>query len=342
MAKRINYQIVGRYMDGQEVTAYHLQSIETGKSGRYSREQVCYLVGRGQITNCDGQIYKDKVLLRGVGISLESLPVKQENGALSRTENLGKVRKGASAADAMTQFILTHAIVQGRNTVGYVVSNAGGGTNKISRAQLLSLAKAGRIGNARYQESNGKPILRGVGINLNQLPTVQAETLGMAQARQSENTPKANPSVQSVAPMESQSKATWSLLNHENKKMVTTFKKYIMASFNQINPRFNNVFECEGFTGGRGTPGADGSFDNGQGQYYEEVGFHSKNSAMFGGEVDISIILAGDKCITAYVGIGGSFENTKTVNVPHSGDLKADVINVWQQICNILRVNQTH
>ena len=28
-ARRTEYQIVGRYMDGKEVTAYHLQSIET-------------------------------------------------------------------------------------------------------------------------------------------------------------------------------------------------------------------------------------------------------------------------------------------------------------------------
>ena len=43
-------------MDGKEVTGYHLHSMETGKSGRYSRDQVAYLVGRGQVTNCEGQI----------------------------------------------------------------------------------------------------------------------------------------------------------------------------------------------------------------------------------------------------------------------------------------------
>lgn len=180
MANRVDYQIVGRYMSGKEVIAYHLQSIDTGKAGKYTREQVCYLVGRGQVSNCEGQIYKDKVLLRGVGISLDSLPIQREDGELARTGNIGKVRKGVTPEQAMTQFMLTHAIVSGRNTIGYVVANAGGGTSKISRVQLLDLAKTGRIGNARYQESNGKPILRGVGINLNELPTISAEELGVA------------------------------------------------------------------------------------------------------------------------------------------------------------------
>ena len=168
--KRIEYQIVGRYMDGKEVTAYHLQSLSTGKAGRYTREQVVYLVGRGQITNCEGQIYQDKVILRGKGVSLESLPVKQEDGALSKTDSLGKIRKGASAADAMTQVMLVGVIVNGRNVVGYVVQNAGGGQSKVSREDLLAQAKAGRVGNARVQMYNGQVILKGVNCDLKSLP----------------------------------------------------------------------------------------------------------------------------------------------------------------------------
>ena len=57
-------------MDGADVTGYHLQSIESGKSGRFTKGQVCFLVGRGQITNCTAQLYKEDVLLRGNGMSL--------------------------------------------------------------------------------------------------------------------------------------------------------------------------------------------------------------------------------------------------------------------------------
>jgi len=174
-AQRVQYQIVGRYMDGKEVVAYHLQSLSTGKEGKFNRDQVAFLVGRGQITNCEGQIYKDKVLLRGVGISLDSLPVEQEDGSLSRTGNIGHVRRGASAKDAMTQYIIVGCLTKGRNTVGYVIQNAGGGQKKIPRNQLLELAKAGKIGNARVQMYQGRMILKGVNCNLNELPSEEIQ-----------------------------------------------------------------------------------------------------------------------------------------------------------------------
>lgn len=170
MAAKILYQIVGRYMNGSEVTGYHLQSMETGKQGKYTKEQTIFLVGRGQVTNCSGQIYQDKVILRGIGVSLEDLPVKQENGGLTRTDLIGKVRKGTSSSDAMIQAMVIGSIVDGRNVIGYVLRNAGGGVIKAPRDRVLQLAKAGRIGNMRAQTSNGKDILRGVGINLNELP----------------------------------------------------------------------------------------------------------------------------------------------------------------------------
>lgn len=190
MAARIEYQIVGRYMDGKEVTGYHLQSLDSGKSGRYTREQVAYLVGRGQITNCTGQIYQDKLLLRGVGMSLDILPVKQENGDLSRTGNIGKVRKGTSAADAMTQLMIVGTIRNGRNTVGYVLKNSAGATKKGSRADVIKLASEGRIGNARVQNSGDKVILRGVNCNLDELPVTNIKPDSGA----SNGSPEAKPS----------------------------------------------------------------------------------------------------------------------------------------------------
>lgn len=169
-AKRVEYQIVGRYMNGKEVTAYHLLSLETSKAGKFTKEQVAFLVGRDQVTNCSGQIYQDKVLLRGVDMSLEDLPVQYENGDLTKTANIGHVRRGTSTADAMTQVLLAGVIVDGRSAVGYVIQNSGGGKTKVSREQLLSMARAGKVGNARVQMYQGKPILKGVNCDLKQLP----------------------------------------------------------------------------------------------------------------------------------------------------------------------------
>lgn len=177
MAARVIYQIVGRYMNGKEVTGYHLQSLSSNKSGRYTREQVIFLVGRGQVSNCEGQIYQDKLLLRGVGVSLESLPVKQENGDLSRTESIGKVRKGTSAADAMTQFLIVGCIKNGRETIGYIIQNSAKAQKKVSRDDVIKLAYSGKIGNARVQNYNGRVLLRGVGTSLDELPVTNVKDI---------------------------------------------------------------------------------------------------------------------------------------------------------------------
>lgn len=169
--KRVQYQIVGRYMDGTSVTGYQMQSIETGKSGKFTREQAAFLVGRGQVTNCDASIYQDKVIFKGIGVSLESLPIIRD-GKVSNTDRIGHVRKDVTPEQAVNQLMISGVIVSGRNTVGYVIRNAGGQEKKIKREDCLKLASQNRLGNARIQNYNGKVILRGVGVNLNELPVI--------------------------------------------------------------------------------------------------------------------------------------------------------------------------
>lgn len=170
MAVRNTYTIVGRYMDGKEVVAYHLTS-DSGKSGRYTREQVIYLVGRGQILNCTGQIYQDKLLLRGKGIELNDLPVMQEDGRFKAGNNIGHVRRNTSAVDAMEQVVIVSTIKDGNAVVGYIVKNAGGQMKSIARNNLIQLAKEGKIGNARVQMYQGRELLRGVNCDLSALPS---------------------------------------------------------------------------------------------------------------------------------------------------------------------------
>lgn len=173
MASRTMYQIVGRYMDGKEVTGYHLQSIETGKAGKYTKEQVIYLVGRDQITNCTGQIYQDKVILRGNGMSLDDLPVQFESGKIKNTEQQGKIRRNEQIGQTMEKLMIIGSIKKGKFTVGYVIKNAGGATKEIGREDLLRLAQDGKIGNARVQNYDGKLLLRGINCSLDALPVKQ-------------------------------------------------------------------------------------------------------------------------------------------------------------------------
>lgn len=245
MANRIEYQIVGRYMDGKEVTGYHLQSIENGKSNRFTKEQVYFLVGRGQVSNCSGQLYQDKVLLRGVGMSLEDLPIQREDGTLTRTDSIGKVRKGTTPQDAMTQFMIVKSITDGRNTVGYIVANAGGATKNATRQQVFDLAKQGKIGNARYQESNGKPILRGVDLNLNELPSVTAESLGISIPK----APTVPTQSKSVAPVKKAN--TNEVLTSKDNEYIARFKQECTKAYTAVNnsSNVNKKLTSTGFEG---------------------------------------------------------------------------------------------
>lgn len=165
------YYIIGRYANGKEVTAYELQE-KSGQHKKYTREAVCFLIGKGAIANATGQMHKAEVIIRGSGVDFSKLPVVQEkDGSLTRTESLGRVRKGTDASQAMTQVLLVGRVDKGTTTIGYEVSTAGGQIKQISREQTLQLAKAGRIGNARVQMWQGKPLLRGVGgLDLKKLP----------------------------------------------------------------------------------------------------------------------------------------------------------------------------
>lgn len=177
-AQRTQYQIVARSMNGKEVLGYYLQSFESGKQGFYTKEQVYFLVGRGQITNCDGQLYQDKVLLRGVGISLEDLPIVNNDG-IKNSDGLGRIRRGTSVEDAINQVNIVGLIANGRNTIGYIVQNAGGGKANVPRNQLLQLARDGKVGNARVQTYRNQLILKGVNCDLTALPKYTAQELGI-------------------------------------------------------------------------------------------------------------------------------------------------------------------
>lgn len=75
---RIQYKLVGRYVKGNDTVYYGLVS-ENGKEVRYTEEQMAFAVGRDQVINVRAQLYKDKVLFRGVDCDIKSLPTIQLN-----------------------------------------------------------------------------------------------------------------------------------------------------------------------------------------------------------------------------------------------------------------------
>ena len=74
----IQYRIIARVMDGNKVTGYHLESSK-GEKLVCTKDAVAFLVAKGSVVNCKGQFYKGKVVLSGVGIKIEDLPVVKDN-----------------------------------------------------------------------------------------------------------------------------------------------------------------------------------------------------------------------------------------------------------------------
>ena len=174
MAGQAKYTIVGRYMDGQAVTYYHLLATN-GEQRKVTREQVIFLVGKGDIGNCKGQLHKENVLLRGVGINLNDLPVVDEKtGTMKNTDRLGRIARGASNEQALAQFIIVGKVTRGNKIEEFTIANAGGKLKDIPREHVERLAGDLRIGNARLQRYKGRPILRLIdGRKLEDLPTTR-------------------------------------------------------------------------------------------------------------------------------------------------------------------------
>ena len=116
------------------------------------------------------------MLLRGEGISLESLPVIGDNGAM---RNLSRVPKGKTAQDLVNMIQITARIMDGRRVIGYMVKNYGGQEAKWSRNKVLEFAQNNKIVNAKAQTHNGKIILKGHNCDLTALPEITAEQAGL-------------------------------------------------------------------------------------------------------------------------------------------------------------------
>lgn len=118
MAARIEYKIIGRYANGREITGYHIQG-SNGASKKMTREQIAFLVGKGQIVNCAAQIYQDKLLLRGVGVALDSLPVKQDPTVTKSKDSIKAETRDNNFQSAHTsQVTPTPAVHKVANTQG--------------------------------------------------------------------------------------------------------------------------------------------------------------------------------------------------------------------------------
>ena len=172
MANRNIYRLTGRYLHGTKVVGYHAVKIDDAKSEKFSRDQVIFLTGRGQVENCRGQIYQDKVILQGVGCNLDKLPVRQVGDNVNREKDQSKNTNTLNKLGRQ-EFRIEKIITQGNNLKGFQLKHRSGQIVNMKTSQVIKLAKDGKLENANYTNTNGKPSLKGTEMDLSKLPKIQ-------------------------------------------------------------------------------------------------------------------------------------------------------------------------
>ena len=161
------YTIIGRYMDGVKVIGYELETTDGAKIS-LPKKTVEELALNKQILNCTAQKYvhpetsKVIVVLKGIGCKLSSLPSKNISKAKTKVDTRG---------------VITERIVNGKNTVGYIVRWHTGETREYKREDILKLAREGYLKNARAQMLKGRLLLRGTDCELAKLPARKVSEL---------------------------------------------------------------------------------------------------------------------------------------------------------------------
>lgn len=160
--------VVGRCMNGVRVIGYIAVDNKTRAKLYFDKEQFQNLVINKQVVNCTGQVYEDKIIIKGVNCQLSKLPKFDHNG------NPIKHKKVREKEDR--KLVIVGKITDSKEIVGYRLGyNVNGQINykDIPRKAVLQLARDKKIKNARVQMSNNRMLLRGVGCDLSKLPSVE-------------------------------------------------------------------------------------------------------------------------------------------------------------------------
>lgn len=157
------YTIVGRYTNGVKVAGYYLMD-EYGRGVSISKAKTELMALNKQILNCTAQRYKDMITMKGTTKKLSELPSVDvsKTGTLS-AEIVPKAKRPGNIK-------ITGRLLNKKFIVGYIVVDEANVERRLSREQVMSLAKDGRVSNARVQKSNEDLILRGVDCKLSALP----------------------------------------------------------------------------------------------------------------------------------------------------------------------------
>lgn len=176
----ITYRVVGRYMDGKEISAYHFIG-SNNESFIFNKENTIYMIGKGLIENMRISTCKGEVIIRGKGINLNKLPVYDESK--NQYRNIEE-QQGKNTDNKMAKLTIVKRIMCKTNCVGYVVKDVSGAERKLKREDVIKLVSERRISNAKLNRTidpnTGLPTfaLRGDGCALKKLPILILDESG--------------------------------------------------------------------------------------------------------------------------------------------------------------------
>ena len=182
----ITYRVVGRYVDGQKITGYHLVGSD-GSQLPVDKDLAIYMISNGKIENMriqsDTSSDKNGIIIRGKGVNLTKLPTYDEKKNTFRGDSNSQAvannkiqPKKDSGLNPMGQFKLVGRIMRGNICMGYVVEDRSGSISRFSRSKVLNLGIQKLISNAEVHKikSEGNTeaqfILRGRGCSIKDLP----------------------------------------------------------------------------------------------------------------------------------------------------------------------------
>lgn len=184
------YRVVGRYMTGSAVVGYHLVGSD-GSQVKASKERVIYMIGKGLVENMRVQSLDTEIILRGKGVNLNTLPIYDLNkdafrdGVKSQeVANTNVKPKRDSGVNPMGQMEIIKRIMYKTNCLGYILKDRSGKEMKLSRDKIIDLGVQRLLSNAtvqKYTDNNTgetKLILRGVGCDLTELPSLIVDETG--------------------------------------------------------------------------------------------------------------------------------------------------------------------
>ena len=164
------YRVAGRYMSGVKVLGYYLTEVNLGTGVNATKQEVEQLALNKQLVNCTAQHYQGKILLKGVGMKLNELPVVD----VSKTQQIGA--EAPKKEPEKPGYTILARLISQKHVVGYVVIDEHHTQYRISREKTIKLALDGMVHNARVQRYHEELVLRGVNCELSALPGFRLNT----------------------------------------------------------------------------------------------------------------------------------------------------------------------